>query len=100
MKEELKLINNCIGYVAAIINANTNFTAYCRIICVGITPEEDKLLVYLSNGYGMMSISKNTNEYNQYMISLNNCNHIYGSQHFRIPKFDIDTKNHKIFFIN
>lgn len=69
MNDEYKMLDKHIGDMVQII-FSPNETYYSRILCVAIT-DNDKIMLYLTNGIGVAIISKNANEYNQYAIQFN-----------------------------
>lgn len=86
MNKEYDLLSKCIGYMIQLIFNGNQY--YARIICVSQTNEQ--VLLYLTNGLGLLSITKNGNEYNQYAI------HIKGNKlntGYYIPNIDIDNNS-------
>ena len=68
LDEEYKELEKCIGFLVQIIFSQKE-SYFSRLMCLSKT-EDDRIVLYLTNGLGTAIVTKNSDEYNQYAITI------------------------------
>jgi len=94
LNKEYNDLLRCIGYSVSIILSSTNIIS-TRLLNVSLA--DDTLILYLTNDAGIMFITKNGSEVNQYAIQLKGNKSNAG---FYTSDYDIKDKYSTLSFVN